>query len=338
MKKNSLRILIIVLLLCTKTHANNMYYFEQAVKDIESMLSGKAPLSFKRAVFLVENAFYEGSLNWEHYNQEIKRISVLLKNMVIAKGVQHYKTGGNWAIFTFMTDSIPENNFCPYQYDYDNFMSDLDHESFMVTKLLDKKKGNCHSLPYLYKILADELGVEACISMVPMHLYVKHRDEQGRWWNLEMTNGTFSRSSFLMETFNVTETAIQSGLYMKSLTDEESVAFCLYDLLNYYEWKTGKISDSFIRKTYTLGLKHYPISLLLLWKMNDIRGRLENAMASEGITYIKEITFEQPKSLEILQELHQMIVYLDQIGYTNLTDEQYEARINDILKHQTKNQ
>ena len=45
---------------------------------------------------------------------------------------------------------------------------------------------------------------------------------------------------FIMETFNVSEIAIESGLFMKSLSDIESVAYCICDLLNYYEYKTGR--------------------------------------------------------------------------------------------------
>lgn len=44
-----------------------------------------------------------------------------------------------------------------------------------------------------------------------------------------------------METFNVSEIAIESGLFIKSLSDIESVAYCICDLLNYYEYKTEDI-------------------------------------------------------------------------------------------------
>lgn len=142
------------------------------------MLKGEKPLSFKRAVYLVENAYYEGKISWKEYNDEILSIKPILNKMIDDRNLRQYKTAGNWAVFTYMSDSIPENDFKPYPYDFENFMSDSDKESCMVSRLLKTRKGNCRALPYFYKILADEVGVEAFIAIVPMHCYVKHRDEQ----------------------------------------------------------------------------------------------------------------------------------------------------------------
>ena len=171
-------------------------HFDIAIDEIDQMLKGEKSLSFKRAVYLVENAYYEGGVSWEEYNNGILSIKPILDKMIDDRNLRQYKTAGNWAVFTYMSDSIPENNFKPYQYDFESFMSDSDRESYMVSRLLKTRKGNCRALPYFYKILADEIGVEAFIAIVPMHCYVKHKDEQGNWWNLEMTTGSFSRSSF----------------------------------------------------------------------------------------------------------------------------------------------
>ena len=42
----------------------NSDYYQIAVDEIIDMLEDKKQLSFKRAVFLVENAYYNGKLNW----------------------------------------------------------------------------------------------------------------------------------------------------------------------------------------------------------------------------------------------------------------------------------
>lgn len=127
------------------------------------------------------------------------------------------------------------------------------------------------------------MGVEAFIAIAPMHCYVKHRDEQGNWWNLEMTTGFFSRSSFIMETFNVSETAMKSGLFMKALSNSESIAYCIYDLLCYYEYKTERYSDDFVRICYEIGLQYYPNSQLQISKANDLQFRLSNKMIEKGL-------------------------------------------------------
>ena len=105
--------------------ANIQKHFDIAINEINQMLKGEKPLSFKKAVFLVENAYYEGKMSWEDYNNEILRIKPILNKMIDNRNLRQYKTAGNWAVFTYMSDSIPENNFKPYQYDFENFMQDI---------------------------------------------------------------------------------------------------------------------------------------------------------------------------------------------------------------------
>jgi hypothetical protein len=313
----------------------NQDYFQLGIKEIEQMLKGQKPLDFKRAVFVTENAYYDGQLNWSDYSGEVNRIKDILNQMIVAKNLQRYKTAGNWAIFTYISDSIPENNYCPYQYDFENFMSETDYESMMVSRLLKIKKGNCHALPYLYKILANEVNVEAFIATAPMHLYIRHRDEKDKWWNLEMTTGTFSRTSFIMETFNVSDAGQESGLYMKALSEKESIALCILDLLSYYEKKHKKYSDDFVRYCYNLGLKYYTNSMLQVWKGNDMKYQLDSRMATLGLNHYQQIQ-DNPELMKTYLQMDSTFKYLQQIGYSTLTAAQYSEKVNEIKIEQNK--
>lgn len=75
---------------------------------------------------------------------------------------------------------------------------------------------------------------------------------------------SFKRAVYLVEN------AIKSGLFMKSLSDIESVAYCIYDLLHYYEHKTGLYSGEFVKKYHETGLRYYPNSQLQISKANDL--------------------------------------------------------------------
>ncbi len=311
------------------TKAKDFPYFKIAVDEIVEMLNGKKPLSFKRAVFLSENAYYNGTLNWTIFCNDIDAIKYKVSNMIVAKNLQRYKTAGNWAVFTFMMDSIKENDFKPYKYDFENFMGDKDYLSFMVANLLKTKRGNCHSLPYLYKILADEVNVEAFLALAPMHIFIKHKDEQTKWWNLELTSGTFSRTSFIIESFNVSDAGMESGLYMKPLTDKESVALCLADILDYYEKKTHIYSDNLVRKSYTEGLKYYPNSNLQLAKRDDIKYRLDKAMRAKGLNSYKKLK-PFPDLQKQFASLESTSNFIKKIGYSKMTSQQYKEKIVSI--------
>lgn len=320
---------------CWSQTNDSALFFKVALDEICNMLNGTKPLNFKRAVFLTENAFYGGKLDWEGFSKEIEQIKSKLNQIIIRKNLQQYKTAGNYAVFAYMIDSIPENNFNPYKYDFENFMGDKDCESGMVSFLLKSKKGNCHSLPYLYKILANEANADAHLATAPMHLYIKHKDEKQQWWNLELTSGTFSRTSFIMESFNVSDAGIESGLYMKALSDKESVALCLSDLMEYYDEKTGVYFDSLVVKAYTEGLKVYPNSLLQLMKADAIKYKLDKLMHVNGLNDYSQIN-TYPELVALYNEFLATQTYIEKIGYSKLTPKQYKEKVNEIKNKKNK--
>ncbi len=114
--------------------------YNDALNEIHKMLKGDEPLSFKRAVFLMEYAERDGKISWEEFNNEILRIKPILEKMIVDRNLQSYKTAGNWAIFTYMCDSIKENSFVPYTYDIDNFLSTTNRDAYWVSHLLKSKK------------------------------------------------------------------------------------------------------------------------------------------------------------------------------------------------------
>lgn len=313
----------------THTIKDKIDPYQVALTEISQMLNGNKPLSFKRAVFLTENAYYGGTLNWIDFCAEINKIKNVVNGMIVSRGLQHYKTAGNWAVFTYMTDSIPENNYTPYQYDLENFMGENDYESFMVSSLLKTKKGNCHSLPYLYKILADEVNVEAFIALAPMHCFIKHKDEKGQWWNLELTSGTFSRTSFIIESFNVSDAGIASGLYLKPLDERESIAQCLDDLLAYRDKKTGIYYGKFVKQVYEVGLAIKPNSLLQLVKYDNEKYSLDNAMEKLGINDYQKIS-QYPELVAMEQQLKSTQKFIVEMGYSQISAEEYKKKVMEV--------
>ncbi len=310
--------------------------YNDALNEIHKMLKGDEPLSFKRAVFLMEYAERDGKISWKEFNNEILRIKPILEKMIVDRNLQSYKTSGNWAIFTYMCDSIKENGFTPYTYDIENFLSTTNRDAFNVSYLLKSKKGNCHSMPYLYKILANEIGATAYLSVVPLHIYIKHQDEEGNWWNAEVTSGTFSRSSYIMDTYNVSETAIRSGLYMDTLSNVESVAYCLHDLVLSYERRTGRYSDDFVTQCYEVGLQYYPVSEMQITKMGDQQFRFDCKMIDRGLPG-KQTNFDEhpdlKKELEAIMKTHK---FIKEMGYSTMSQKVYEEGFLKVREQQLR--
>jgi hypothetical protein len=66
----------------------------------------------------MENAYLNGSLNYDKYIFQIAAIGTKLRQMVKDHHLEQYKTSGNWAVFAYMVDALPQNNNMPFHYDF----------------------------------------------------------------------------------------------------------------------------------------------------------------------------------------------------------------------------
>lgn len=303
------------------TRHRHKQLYETAFTEINQMLEGKRPISFKKAVFLTENAFLNGSWTYEKFNGKIQGIAAKLRQLIKERHLEQFKTAGNWTAFTYMRDSIPQNNFRPYTYDFDNFLPDKDPTVGFVTKLLITNKGNCNSLPFLYKILVEDIGASASLAIAPIHCYIKHKDEKGKWVNLEMTSGSFARDEWIMQESGVTVEQIKSGIYMNALSQKESLALVLKELADNYQFQFG--IGQIDLKIIETALKYYPTgSNLYMVKFEHYRQILLQARK------------ENNKSLE--EQCNKVLYSIDQkliaLNYKEPSKDDYENWVKENAK------
>lgn len=261
----------------------------------------------------MENAYLKNTLSYEQYNTEIAQITTKLKAIIKEKHIEGYRTAGNWAAFIYMVDSIAANNYRPYTYDFQHFIASTDPTVGFVSKLLKTKKGNCNSLPFLYKILAEDCGASASLALAPFHCFIKHKDEKGKWVNLEMTSGSFARDEWIMQQAGVTVEQIKSGIYMDALTQKQSLALVLKDLCANYQLQFG--ADDFDRKVIDTALHYYPTGIYLyLVKFEHYRLKLLEARK-----------LNQPQS-ELLcnKKLSEIEQRLNELGYKEVSVKEYQ--------------
>lgn len=122
---------------------------------------------------------------------------------------------------------------------------------------------------------------------------------------------------------------------MKALSDSESVAYCIYDLLSYYEDKTGRYSDDFIKRCYEIGLQYYPNSQLQISKANDLQFRLSNKMIEKGLRGYGDLV-NYPELMSEFEVMDSTFKYLSEIGYTTMRNEDYEKMVHEVKDKQTK--
>jgi hypothetical protein len=59
----------------------------------------------------------------------------------------------------------------------------------MLSTYVRTRKGNCVSMPVLFLIVADRIGLKVRLAAAPLHLFVRYTDAAGADHNLEATSG-----------------------------------------------------------------------------------------------------------------------------------------------------
>ena len=235
---------------------------------LNEKLEGRRQLSFNEAVFLVESS-YEQILSWADWKKTIEATKQLVNIHQLSNKLDYEQkdkeTIGTYAsLFKVLTDTTGiifkgENLVhLPYRYDFEDIFGSKDWSNMFVSKLLVTGTGNCHSLPFLYKIICEELNVPCKLALAPNHIYIKHRAEKGGMYNTELTSATFPIDAWLMASGYITLEAVQNGIYMDTLSEKESIALCVIDLAQGYDHKYPHNDGKFILECCDLALQHFP--------------------------------------------------------------------------------
>ncbi len=296
--------------------------YEQAFDAIHEMLSRDSALCFKKAVFIVEDVYCDNRLDEDAFNLILSEYGSLCSGMASSKLIE-YNLGDNEsvskhaAIFRLMTDTVPiyldDNTILghlPFMYDFEDYAGKEDWRSTFVTTLLDTHKGTCHSLPILYKLIAEEMGEKAWLSLAPNHFYIKTRNKESGWYNTELTSAQFPSDVWLKSSGYIHLDAIKNGIYMDTLSLRNSVALCLVDLAQGYQHKyPDSYKPEFVLKCCDTALLHFP---------NYI-----NALLLKAETLLEVYKRNEDKSVDDYKKIEELYVYIHKLGYRKMLDKMY---------------
>ncbi len=293
--------------------------YDYAYSEINLMLTGPKPKDLKWAVFLAENAYHENKLDYNKYCLQLDTIKTAIRRIVKDKtNYQTDKLAYNYAIFNYMKEASKYNNGRTCDYDFDDYLGLKDKRKVFVTKLLDTRKGNCHSLPMLYKILADEMGADAHLAIAPMHMYIKHLDYNNQWLNLELTSADFPSDGHIMSESGISIEAVKNEIYMHPMNEGQTMAYCMLYLAQNYYRQYG--ANDFVINACNKSLEYYPkLILAYLLKMQVYGIWLNNGLKVKGkskseIAYLKGLN----NKITILKNK------VKKLGYKSITEEEYE--------------
>jgi len=237
-------------------------HFIHAKQSLEKMLSGKAPMSYEHAIYLIENAWWEGSIDKSDYQRcisyHVGNIEKLAENYLANKaeslasdlsGTKEEKrirlknVAVNYAIYRYITTPsfwVVDTHLVyhkPYKYSHHDPKGTIDWTNTHVSHIINEGTGNCFALASLFQIFSERMQSGSRLTTAPSHIYIRHADEKGTFYNIELSNGSFPGTGTLETVTYTTDQALRNNIALRELNLQQSIALSLVYLAKGYEYK-----------------------------------------------------------------------------------------------------
>jgi regulator of sirC expression with transglutaminase-like and TPR domain len=126
----------------------------------------------------------------------------------------------------------------------------------LLSTYLATRRGNCVSMPILFLLVGERMGLNLSLSTAPIHVFVRYTDPAGREMNLETTSGGHpARTLWYRQRMPMSDRAVESGLYLRTLTRREAVALMATTVMEFLMTE-GRFQEAV--EVAEVILQHYP--------------------------------------------------------------------------------
>jgi regulator of sirC expression with transglutaminase-like and TPR domain len=248
-----------VLLLSQSENVLSSEFHNQKLESaIEALFSGvDDPLTIKVKV----DDLVSGQPDGPQVRQAVDALEAKLDELIPANANDLDKLG---ALKHLLYVSGPWNDERPFSYDKSDPLGKKPENKFL-NRYIITRQGNCVTMPILFMILGKHVGLNMTLAEAPFHLLVKYTDNAGAAWNLEATSGGgFSRDVKYRQDLPMTDKAVENGVYLRGLSNEETTAIIASHLVEHLV-HSGEFENAIVAADVLL--KHYPRSAnLMVWK------------------------------------------------------------------------
>ena len=189
-----------------------------------------------------------------------------------------------------------------FSYDHDDPYG-LDVRNKLLSDYIQDRRGNCITMPFLFIILGERLGLDVTPAMAPLHVFVKFTDDHGVTHNLEATSGAYpARDQHYRDLLPITDAAISNGVFLTPLDAEQSVAVIaaviVEDLI-----AEGHYHDAMA--VADILIEHYPMFTYMMVKKATASYHLLRTEFHEKYLTIEDVPEDQRPYLAYLQRVNQ---------------------------------
>lgn len=104
----------------------------------------------------------------------------------------------------------------------------------LLAHYLKTRLGNCVTMPTLFMIVGRGIGLNLTLTTAPLHVLVRYTRPGLHPFNIEATSGGgFARDEWYRPKWPMSDRAIESGLYLRTHTERETVAVMATTVLDY---------------------------------------------------------------------------------------------------------
>lgn len=137
------------------------------------------------------------------------------------------------AVRKVLYQSGPWNDNRPFAYDQSDPLGEkVQHK--LLSEYLKTRLGNCVTMPTLFMIVGRGVGLHLTLTDAPLHMLVRFTHAGLPALNVEATSGGgFARDEWYRQKMPMSDHAIESGLYLRTHTDRETIALMATTVLDY---------------------------------------------------------------------------------------------------------
>jgi hypothetical protein len=317
-------------------------YYRDAVGELLKM--NPDSFSVTRAVFLVENAYMDNTQSYEAFCQALQTRVDLVRQILKRNGLNgHNNIGLNYGIQQlFRRQNLYTNPHTgqsilipPIHYDFDDIMGAKDYTKLFVCKALARGSGQCHSMPLLYLMLAEQLGAKAWLSLAPQHSYIQFCDDRGAMFSFETTNGNLVSNTWMMESGFVTTEALKHDIYLDTLSQRQLYAQVLADMLGGYLNKFGSY-DGLAEDLKNRILRINPENLTALIVDANLKTAIFRQKVEAAGRPKEQDLPRYPDVFKAWQEMNAAYRRIDDLGYQDMPKEAYQRWLASIEQEKKK--
>ena len=286
---------------------------------------------------MIENAFYDNTKSFEEFERIVKNSVSFIKDVIKEQKLDiDNDIDKNQILFAFMTDTLSAGGrvHYPYTYDFNDYMGKKNWDNMFVHKLIATNSGQCNSLPRYYLILAEELNTESYLALAPRHSFIRFKDQQGEWYNAELTSKAIMSDQFMVESGYIKSEAILNKSYLTAQSKRKLMSQFLNDLASGYISKFGY--DGFVKEIIDKSLELNPEGINA--NIHKIRYQFAeiNFVAKQlGIKSEKDLE-NYPKLKAMREALKQQDIRLRSLGFEVMPTKRYETWLKGLEKEKER--